>query len=54
MRRGEVVTGLLYLEEQADDLHAGLNTTATPLNKLTERELCPGSAKLAALNDEYR
>ena len=27
---------------------------ALTLNKLSERELCPGSAKLAALNDEYR
>jgi len=51
---GEVVTGLLYLEEQADDLHDALGTAATPLNKLSERELCPGSAKLKALNDEYR
>jgi 2-oxoglutarate/2-oxoacid ferredoxin oxidoreductase subunit beta len=51
---GEVVTGLLYVEDQAEDLHAGLNTAATPLNKLGERELCPGSAKLADLNAEYR
>ena len=51
---GEVVTGLLYVEEQAEDLHDGLHTSATPLNKMGERELCPGSAKLVALNDEYR
>jgi len=51
---GEVVTGLLYVEEQAQDLHDGLHTSAVPLNKMGERELCPGSAKLAALNDEYR
>jgi 2-oxoglutarate ferredoxin oxidoreductase subunit beta len=51
---GEVVTGLLYLEEQADDLHANLNTVATPLNRLAERELCPGAAKLADINAEYR
>jgi 2-oxoglutarate ferredoxin oxidoreductase subunit beta len=51
---GEVVTGLLFVEEQADDLHANLNTVAAPLNRLGEDVLCPGSAKLAALNDEYR
>jgi len=51
---GEVVTGLLYVEEEAQDLHDGLHTSAVPLNKMGERELCPGSAKLAALNDEYR
>ena len=26
-----------------DDLHANLNTVETPLNKLGEKELCPGS-----------
>ena len=51
---GEVVTGLLYIEENADDLHHHLNTVKTPLNTLGEKELCPGSAKLAALNEEYR
>jgi 2-oxoglutarate/2-oxoacid ferredoxin oxidoreductase subunit beta len=51
---GEVVTGLLYVEEGAEDLHASHNTVDAPLNKLNEAVLCPGSAKLAALNDEYR
>jgi 2-oxoglutarate ferredoxin oxidoreductase subunit beta len=52
--KGEVVTGLLYLDPEPEDLHAHLSTIATPLNTLGEKELCPGSAKLAALNDEYR
>jgi 2-oxoglutarate ferredoxin oxidoreductase subunit beta len=52
--RGEVVTGLLYLEDDAEDIHRHLNTVDTPLNRLSEKELCPGSAKLAAVNDEYR
>jgi 2-oxoglutarate ferredoxin oxidoreductase subunit beta len=51
---GEVVTGLLYVEEEAQDLHDGLNTTAVPLNTLGETELCPGSAKLAGINADYR
>jgi 2-oxoglutarate ferredoxin oxidoreductase subunit beta len=51
---GEVVTGLLYIEENADDLHHHLDTVKTPLNQLNEKVLCPGSAKLAALNEEYR
>jgi 2-oxoglutarate/2-oxoacid ferredoxin oxidoreductase subunit beta len=51
---GEVVTGLLYIEEQAQDIHAHLNTAKTPLNALGVKELCPGSAKLDALNEEYR
>ena len=52
--KGEVVTGLLYLEDDAEDIHRHLNTVDTPLNRLSEKELCPGSAKLAAINDEYR
>ena len=51
---GEVVTGLLYLEDDAQDLHAHLNTVATPLNKLTEADLCPGSQALDTLNASYR
>jgi 2-oxoglutarate ferredoxin oxidoreductase subunit beta len=52
--KGEVVTGLLYFEETAEDLHQHLATVAAPLNALNAKELCPGSAKLAEINDEYR
>jgi 2-oxoglutarate/2-oxoacid ferredoxin oxidoreductase subunit beta len=51
---GEIVTGLLYVDENADDLHAHLDTVATPLNRLVEKELCPGSAALDAVNASYR
>jgi 2-oxoglutarate ferredoxin oxidoreductase subunit beta len=52
--KGEVLTGLLYVEENADDMHANLNTGAVPLNRLGEKELCPGAAKLVDINAEYR
>jgi len=52
--KGEVLTGLLYVEEQADDMHANLKTSAVPLNRLGEKELCPGAAKLVDINAEYR
>jgi 2-oxoglutarate ferredoxin oxidoreductase subunit beta len=52
--KGEVVTGLLYLDPEADDLHAHLNTVATPLNRLGEKELCPGSAALVNINASLR
>jgi 2-oxoglutarate ferredoxin oxidoreductase subunit beta len=51
---GEVVTGLLYIEPEGDDLHANLATVAKPLNSLSERELCPGSAGLAKFNASLR
>ncbi len=50
--RGEILTGLLYVRAGAEDLHGHLNTVETPLNRLAERELCPGSAALAAINAE--
>jgi 2-oxoglutarate ferredoxin oxidoreductase subunit beta len=51
---GEIVTGLLYLEPDAEDLHDDLGTVATPLNQLGERELCPGSAALERFNASLR
>jgi 2-oxoglutarate ferredoxin oxidoreductase subunit beta len=50
--RGEILTGLLYVQPDADDLHANLNTVEMPLNRLGTRELCPGSAALASINAE--
>jgi 2-oxoglutarate ferredoxin oxidoreductase subunit beta len=52
--RGEVVTGLLYVDAEAGDLHAALNTSATPLNALGRAELCPGAQALAGLNAALR
>ena len=51
---GEVVTGLLYVDPHPVDLHAHLNTVATPFNRLTEAELVPGSAALEAINRSLR
>ena len=50
--RGEILTGLLYVNGDADDLHAHLNTVDTPLNRLSDADLCPGAAPLAAINAE--
>ena len=52
--RGEIITGLLYVDADADDLHRNLSTFAAPLNRLAEADLCPGAAALAALNAELR
>jgi 2-oxoglutarate ferredoxin oxidoreductase subunit beta len=50
--RGEILTGLLYVDGAAEDLHDHLKTVGVPLSRLGERELCPGSAALAAINAE--
>jgi 2-oxoglutarate ferredoxin oxidoreductase subunit beta len=52
--RGEIVTGLLYVDPEAGDLHDHLHTVHKPLNQLTDQELVPGSAALAAINDSLR
>jgi len=52
--RGEIVTGLLYADADAPDLHAHLDTAPVPFNTLGERELCPGSAVLAKINAGLR
>jgi len=52
--RGEVVTGLLYVDPLATDLHAALNTSATALNALREPQLCPGGAVLEKINASLR
>jgi 2-oxoglutarate ferredoxin oxidoreductase subunit beta len=51
---GEIVTGLLYLRPDADDLHRALNTVEVPLNQLGEKELVPGAAALERFNATLR
>ncbi|MDE1938367.1 MAG: 2-oxoacid:ferredoxin oxidoreductase subunit beta [Alphaproteobacteria bacterium] len=51
---GEVVTGLLYINAEAKDLHEHLNTVDAPLNRMNEDELCPGVDMLETINGEYR
>ncbi len=51
---GEIVTGLLYVDSSAEDLHRYLNTVEKPLNQLGDDVLCPGSKALDALNASLR
>jgi 2-oxoglutarate ferredoxin oxidoreductase subunit beta len=52
--QGEVITGLLYVDLAAEDLHGHLNTIAVPLNTLGAAELCPGSDALSRINATLR
>src|SRR5665213_1473731 len=52
--KGEIVTGLLYVDPDAHDLHAYLQTVRTPLNALADADLIPGAAALAGVNDSLR
>ncbi len=51
---GEIVTGLLYVDPAAEDLHDHLQTVKAPLNTLDESQLCPGAAALDKLNAALR
>jgi 2-oxoglutarate ferredoxin oxidoreductase subunit beta len=51
---GEIVTGLLYLDPDAGDLHQALNTVDTPLSHLGTKELTPGAAALEKFNATLR
>jgi 2-oxoglutarate ferredoxin oxidoreductase subunit beta len=53
-KKGEILTGLLYVDPKSSDLHDILQTSETPLNKLTKAELCPGSAALESINAALR
>jgi len=52
--KGEVLTGLLFVDSDPEDLHAHLNTVDRPLNTLGARDLCPGSSVLAKINAGLR
>ena len=51
---GQIVTGLLYVDPESEDLHSHLDTVDTPLNQLGEKALCPGSAALDKINASLR
>ena len=53
-KKGEVLTGLLYVEPETQDLHRIINSSDRPLNKLRQAELCPGSTALEKLNQSLR
>jgi len=52
--RGEIITGLLYIDEEQGDMHARNRTVSTPLGRLSLQELCPGSEKLKKIQASYR
>jgi len=51
---GEVVTGLLYIDEAGADMHELSQSSATPMRDLPFELLCPGAEALQKLQDDYR
>jgi 2-oxoglutarate ferredoxin oxidoreductase subunit beta len=52
--RGEIATGLLYVDKQASDMHDTSQTTDVPLSQLPFEKLCPGRAALDELQKSFR
>jgi len=52
--RGEVATGLLYLEENDSDMHSQNRTAGGDMVNVPFDVLCPGQDKLDALMSEFR
>ncbi|MBV9401915.1 MAG: 2-oxoacid:ferredoxin oxidoreductase subunit beta [Bryobacterales bacterium] len=51
---GEILTGLLYLDESAPDMHELSQTSEVPLVHIPYETLCPGSKALEELQEEFR
>ncbi len=53
-RNGEIVTGLLFVDESTGDLHEMNNTSDVPLSRMPFEKLCPGAEVLDRLQEEFR
>jgi len=52
--KGEILTGMLYMDPDSKDLHDLIETAARPLNSLKLDDLCPGSDALSKINGSLR
>jgi 2-oxoglutarate ferredoxin oxidoreductase subunit beta len=52
--RGEIPTGLLFIDETAPEMHQINDTTEAPLAQVPFEKLCPGSAALEKLQKAFR
>ena len=52
--KGEILTGLLYIDESQADFIENENTIETPINQLAFEDLCPGSEALSKLQKNYK
>src|SRR5581483_3031050 len=50
----EIVTGVLFVDENAPDLHEVNETSETPLSRISYEKLCPGAAALRELQEDFR
>ena len=52
-KQGEIVTGMLYIDEKARTMHGIANTADKPLADIDYEDLCPGSDELTRIVNRY-
>jgi 2-oxoglutarate ferredoxin oxidoreductase subunit beta len=52
--KNEILTGLLYIQPESQDLHHLIQTSDRPLNSLKKEDLCPGAEVLKSINADLR
>lgn len=52
--KDQILTGLLYMDPDSQDLHETIGTSHKPLRSLAESDLCPGSKVLDNINESLR
>jgi 2-oxoglutarate ferredoxin oxidoreductase subunit beta len=52
--KGEVVTGLLYISPDSQDMHEQAGTVPGALTQMPYEQLCPGDAELQTLQQRFR
>ncbi len=53
-KNGQILTGLLYLDPESQDLHELMQVSKQPLNQLKKADLCPGVEALERINNSFR
>ena len=54
INQGEIITGLLYIDESSGDMHSDNKTTETPLSQVPYDELRPAKGEIESLMNRYR
>ncbi|MFT4826312.1 MAG: 2-oxoglutarate ferredoxin oxidoreductase subunit beta [Halioglobus sp.] len=52
--KGNILTGLIYMDKNSRELHEILETSQRPLNELDASDLCPGNKVLKNINASLR
>lgn len=52
--QGDILTGVLFLDESVPNLHEANNSSAIPMTRIPFEKLCPGAAELDRFQEEFR